>query len=178
MSEVHFCALLIATTTTSINTLGCAQGEATPQQIIDVLPLEPECLNVTLSMLREMDSNFPELPSVVALFNVLPDGLKSLDVYFSDCKSLGKERAAVLNKNILFDVWYSLCRSATKAISEIKSRLDGMLPNIYDQNASVLTSLLGGAQEGLKTCTDPEGKLCIPVLPQKRRWPRYSLSEE
>jgi len=49
------------------------------------------------------------------------------------------------------------------------------LPDLYTQNTRVISALLTGASNGLRPCLNGDGKLYVPPLPQRRRWPRRTV---
>lgn len=176
--EAHSLTLQIATLTSGVNALIERDIKAGPAELKAFAPAEPDCLPVLIKQLQEADPGFSEPLFLEELLAGLKVGMAMLADYVDDAQQIGAARAAVLHKTGLSTGWQQICHLAIIALKELDAEIAPDLPEIYVQNARVLTSLLTAAKNGWRPCVDRGGNLYTPPLPQQRRWPRRALLQD
>lgn len=173
--ELHATAVGIAVVTTAANAILDWRTTLRPEVIARFAP-EGVTLRSLLTVLQAQDGS--GLRCAEELANFLDDmdmarGL--LDDYLDDCDTITAQRASIVHARVLQAGWQPLCRSAKGIVVEVDHDLPVALPELFAQNTRVVSALLTGAANGLRPCLNAEGKLYVPPLPQRRRWPRRTL---
>lgn len=174
-SDLHATAVAVAVVTSAINSLTDWRTTIVPADVASYAPH-----GATLRALLAVADANPELgaldvPALDAFLDELDGARHTLDQYLDDCEMIGAERAGSLHAHRLQMFWRPLCKSAKGVVAEIDRALPVSLPELYLQNSRVTAALLSGAATGLRPCLNADGKLYVPALPQKRRWPRRTV---
>jgi hypothetical protein len=175
VSETQSAALLTATVTSGANALTDRKTEVGPHELVALSPGDLAQLSGLIALYREADPSVDELLFLSEFMAGARVGHHLLARYVADAEALGASRAAVLHKTGLSETWRQVCHLAILALREIDAHIGSELPEVYVQNARVLTSLLNGARNGLKPCLNADGRLQLPPLPQRRRSPRRAF---
>ena len=173
--ETHSATLLTATLTSGINALADKTRRIGPTEIKAFAPGDLSRLATLQSLMLEANAGLEEPIFLGQFLDSTATGNELLTYYLRDAETLGASRAAVLHKTGLADAWREICHLAILAVRELDGLIAPDLPEIYVQNARVLTALLAGAKNGWRPCIDSHGQLHLPPLPQQRRWPRRAL---
>ncbi len=173
--ETHSAALMTATVTSAVNALADKTLRIGPTELKTFAPGDGSRLSMLQGLLLEADATLDEPIFLGQFLTGAATGHELLKCYYRDAEMLGAARAGVLHKTTLSETWREICHLAILAVRELDAHIAPDLPEIYVQNARVLTALLAGAKNGWRPCIDSHGHLHLPPLPQQRRWPRRAL---
>ncbi len=177
VSEVHATAVSVAVITSAVNSFSDWKVFIDPSAVASFAP----DTSALVALLRYLDEADPPLdfdaPFAAEFLQGLDAANSPLNAYLADCRSIGSPRAGTLHAGRLKPVWQPLCRLGAILVQAWHDKSPVVLPEIYEQNVQVLTALLAGASAGFRPCLNANGKLYVPPLPQKRRWPRRAVLE-
>lgn len=177
VSEVHATAVSVAVITSAINSFSDWKVFIDPSSVAAFAP-ETGALVALLRFLDEADPPFEfDAPFIAEFIQGVDAGIAPLNDYLADCRIIGSPRSGTLHGGRLKPVWQPLCRLSAILVQAWHDKSPVTLPEIYGQNVHVLTGLLAGAAAGFRPCLNANGKLYVPPLPQKRRWPRRAVLE-
>jgi len=74
-------------------------------------------------------------------------------------------------------VWGKLAEDCRDAVLELEPETRWRLSGGYTANALVLSKFLKDAMNGSRACVNHHGEVALPILPQRRRTPRYRLDQ-
>ncbi len=179
ISEFHYACLVAAVVTSGVNTLYDGPEAAQPfASAGQYAGLDQSLLRTLITVSAETPNGADELISVNAFLAELDESQQVYRLFSSDIPVISEQRAIVVHRHGLITHWQRTCRAALQAITELESVMSGELPEAYVQNHGVLRGLLKSAAQGFKPCLDESGELYMPPLPQKRRWPRFSVLQK
>ena len=93
---------------------------------------------------------------------------------------LKSNRARTLDREaarMAAQVWRQLAEAALKAIEQLQDTVKRRLNATYERDGQKVIALLRQTVSGDGNLFDSEGALCLPVLEQRRRMPRYALRQ-
>lgn len=174
-AELHATAVGIAVVATAVNSLLDWRIVILPADIARFSP-QTSTLKAMLTVLHgndRLDGWFTQ--DLRTFLGELDAARTALDYYLDECELITPERAGMLHARLLQGLWQPLSRTAKSIVVEIERSMPVELPDLYTQNTRVVSALLTGASNGLRPCLNGEGKLYVPPLPQRRRWPRRTV---
>jgi hypothetical protein len=178
VSEVHATAVSVAVVISVINSFSNWKIHIDPSAVASFTP-ETGPLKALLRNFDEIDAGVKfEAPFALEFIQGIEAANAPLQAYIKDCQTIGPSRAGALHVGRLKPVWQPLRRLTAILVQAWQDTLPIKLPELYGQNVQVITDLLAGASVGFRPCLDANGKLYVPPLPQKRRWPRRIVLED
>ncbi len=176
-SEVHALAVAIAVVTSAANSLADWRTTISPADVARFAP-HWRPLSAMMTFSRDTDSLGAALTTALDDFiGQIDEANDALTRYLDDAEVLGEPRAGALHALQMQSGWRRLCGETRNMLIEFDDDLTRGLPELYLQNSRVVCALLTGAASGMRPCLDAEGRLYVPELPQKRRWPRRAVLE-
>ncbi len=177
IAEAHTLAISVAVVTTAANAL---DDWRTPIDAKSIEVHRPQVAALS-ALLMGLDANDHDAqfsaPLAIEALDAIADGNAKLDEYLADCATLNASRAATLHTRSLQNVWRAAARRMAEMVVAWERETSGAVPEVYQKNTQVLTSLLSSASGGLRPCLNASGKLYVPPLPQRRRFPRRAMLE-
>jgi len=175
--ETHSAALLTAAITSAVNAFS---SEATEKREVGLRPFTPREPTLATDLRNGMiETDLDEETTIVIsdFFAALAPARIALDQYFADARHIGPERASGLHLVALADTWHRACENALAAIEIVQQDIAQRLPTQYRINSRVLANMLADAARGGSPCLDPQGRICLPDLPQRRTSARRTLRQ-
>ena len=179
LAEFHYVAVGVAVVTTAVNSLTDWRTVLDAADISRRAPRTTVLQGMLSVASPAIDDDGALALDTQAVIDETVDALMHLHAFLADAEAIGTARAGTLHAAGLAQSWRPLCCSAIGVLASWDTlRIHCALPELYGQNARVLTGLLSGAASGFRPCLDAEGRLYVPELPQKRRWPRRSVLQD
>ena len=170
-------ALNAAVVTSGINRLAAPQASLSIENFETYLAAVSGTLIVFNSQLLDRDTRTGEFIFAHDFISSATRARRLFRDFAGDATDIGFDRAAILHRNQLAPAWRQVCRLANLVIDEFDREFAAALPDIYALNAQMISVLLTGAQNGLHPCVDRLGQLALPIMPQKRLWPRRAVCQ-
>lgn len=164
-----------ALVTSAVNALLCPDITFSGGDISRHLPSTQSRLLPLVTVLSQDSGDPTLLETVSALLDDMQQCQANVAHFLDDERVIGWPRAVVLHQHQLARCWQALAFQIAQCLESTKITLRWNLTRENWQNASVLTSLLRSASNGFTPCINDAGTLVMPVLPQQRRWPRFSV---
>lgn len=178
IAELHYTALVTAVATSGVNTLFGPEVPVSSASVEPYASFDLSLMRSLKSMSVEMLAGADDLFSLEVFLDELDESQQAYCSFADDIPVISEDRAVILHRRQLTSSWQSSCRAALSALRELENALSGQLSEPYLQNHCVLNGLLESSAGGFKPCLDEHGQLYMPPLPQKRRWPRFSVLQE
>jgi hypothetical protein len=176
-AEVHATAVAIAVVTSAVNAMDDWRIDIDPADIARFAP-ETGALRSLLELCHAtLDLEPLERLGLDDLLVSIDGAQELLDGYLDETATLGIGRAASIHGRRLQIAYRRLACETRSILTRLDMAVGADIPELYLMNTRVLSSLLAGASNGFKPCLDPDGRLYVPDLPQKRRWPRRTVLE-
>jgi hypothetical protein len=175
VAELQYAALVTAVVTSAVNTLFGPEAPVSSASVEPYASLDLSLLRSLKTMSVEMLGGSDDLFSLRVFLGELDESQQAYRCFDDDIPVISEDRAIILHRRGLTGSWQRSCRAAVSALRELETVMSGKLSEPYLQNHRVLNGLLKSSAQGFKPCLDERGQVFMPPLPQKRRWPRFSV---
>lgn len=177
LSDTHTAALFTAAVTSITNILKEQHAPRSQARLQMFVPRDAAVVPALRRLGSETGLSLHARATVAAFFEDLEPARDQLSRYYADVHAIGLERAATLHQFTLANTWRGACRSAVSAVQLLARETSGILPELYELNAGVLTRLLEAAINGETPCIGEGGTPFLPALPQRRHAARRTLAQ-
>lgn len=175
--ELHWTALQIAAVTSVMNACLANKRKRLPASCRNLFPVEATVVGAALHSFPGMAVPQDITARVQRVYLNLANA-KHLTESVIDMT--GAETTALVPYTKLQQItlmWRKLAKDTLAAIQQFEPESRWRLGGQYSENTLILGRFLREAIEGRFTSVDSRGDVAMPVLPQRRRSPRFRLSQ-
>lgn len=176
--EFHWTALQIAAVTSVMNACLSSGRPWTMRSCRNLLPVEASVVSLALRSWQEMGIAKEIALRIDRIYLDLAHAKRLTEPFIdvTDTRGMsGKIDFIKLEQLTVF--WRKLTKDTFDAIHALEPEARWRMNGLYSQNTLILGKFLKEAVDGRHSCVDSLGEVALPVLPQRRRAPRFALLE-
>ena len=173
--EFHWAALQIGAIASCMNASVALRRSWMLRTCRNLMPVESPVVRVALRAWQ--DVGYPrELAAAIGrLYLELADARKLTLPLISSAGVFVGPQIPFAKLEQLSAVWRKLAEDCNVAVQDLEPETRWRLNGLYTANAFVLSKFLKEAAAGSFACVNQYGEVALPILPQRRKTPRYTL---
>jgi hypothetical protein len=173
--EFHWTALQIGGIAACMNAALALGRTWILRSCSNLVPVEPPVINVALRAWQEIRMPGELAASISKIYFDLSDAKKLAMPLIDQAGAFTGSGISLAKLEQITALWRKLAEDCKIAVRRLEPETRWRFSGIYTGNALVLGKFLQESQSGSYACVNQFGEAAIPVLPQRRKTPRYVL---
>ncbi|WP_291166627.1 PilZ domain-containing protein [Hyphomicrobium sp.] len=173
--EFHWTALQIGGIAACMNAALALGRTWILRSCSNLVPVEPPIINVALRAWQEIGISGELAASISKIYFDLLDAKKLAMPLIDQAGAFAGSGISLAKLEQITALWRKLAEDCKIAVRRLEPETRWRFNGIYTGNALILSKFLQEAQSGSYSCVNQFGEAAIPVLPQRRKTPRYVL---
>jgi PilZ domain-containing protein len=173
--EFHWTALQIGAISCCMNAAVETGRTWMLRSCTNLVPVESPVVKVALRSWQEID--FPQelAASIGSIYFELSEAKKLALPLINSAGAFTGPKIPSAKLEQITAVWRRLAEDCNRAVQELEPETRWRLNGLYTANALVLGKFMKEAIASRHGCVNHYGEVALPLLPQRRRTPRYML---
>ncbi|AGK59379.1 type IV pilus assembly PilZ [Hyphomicrobium denitrificans 1NES1] len=173
--EFHWTALQIGAIASCMNASLASRRSWMLRACSNLVPVESPVVKVALRSWQDIGLPRDLAAAVARIYFNLADAKKLALPLINSAGIFAAPKIPLAKLEQITAVWRKLAEDCRDAVLELEPETRWRLNGTYTGNALVLSKFLKEAMAGLRTCVNQYGEVALPLLPQRRKMPRYML---
>jgi len=175
--EFHWTSLQIGAIASCMNASVAARRAWMLRACGNLIPVESPIVKVALRAWQ--DIGLPrELAAMIArLYLELADAKKLTLPLVTNAGVFVAPKVPLAKLEQIAAVWRKLAEDSRDAVLDLEPEARWRLNGVFTGNALVLSKFLKEVGSGSRACVNQQGEVALPLLPQRRKLPRYALAQ-
>lgn len=173
--EFHWTALQIGAIASCMNASSASRRSWMLRSCSNLVPVESPVVKVALRSWQDIGLPRELAGAIARLYFNLVDAKKSALPLINSAGIFVAPRVPLAKLEQITAVWRKLAEDCRNAVLELEPETRWRLNGAYTGNALVLGKFLKEAMAGSRSCVNQYGEVALPLLPQRRKTPRYML---
>ena len=141
----------------------------------NIMPVEALVVSVALKNWHDLGIPANLARAISRIYMNLADARRLTTPVVEATTTFGGAKISPNKLQQLAELWRKLAEDSLDVVQELEPETRWRLTGHYSENAMVLAKFLKGVGTGIQSHVDALGNVSLPVLPQRRREPRFSL---
>lgn len=173
--EFHWTALQIGAIASCMNASLASERTWMLRSCSNLLPVESPIVKVALRSWKDIGLSGKLAESISKIYFDLSDAKTQARPLISRAGAFGGPDISLAKLEQIIALWRKLAEDCKTAVQCLEPETRWRLGGLYTGNALTLGKFLKEAMSGSYACVNQFGEVAIPVLPQRRKAPRYVL---
>lgn len=173
--EFHWTTLQIGAIASCMNASSASRRSWMLRACSNLVPVESPVVKVALRSWQDIGLPRELAGAIARLYFNLADAKKLALPLITGAGAFVAPRVPLAKLEQITAVWRKLAEDCRDAVLELEPEARWRLNGAYTDNALVLSKFLKEAMAGSRTCVNQYGEVALPILPQRRKTPRYTL---
>ncbi len=173
--ECHWTALQIGAIASCMNASLASERTWMLRSCSNLLPVESPVVKVALRSWQDIGLSGKLAESISRIYFDLSDAKMQAQPLISRAGAFAGPEISLAKLEQITALWRKLAEDCKTVVQRIEPETRWRLGGLYTGNALVLGKFLKEATSGSYACVNQFGEVAIPVLPQRRKAPRYVL---
>ena len=175
--EFHWTALQIGAVTACMNAGLSLQRSWMLRSCANLIPVQAPVIAIALRDWKDMGFARPLAAKIGQIYFELADAKQASAPVISGAGQYSMPKVPLAKLEQMAAVWRKLCDDCNEAVQELEPETRWRLSGMYTSNTLTLGKFLRDAAAGGFSCVNVIGEVTLPVLPQRRRTQRFTLSQ-
>jgi hypothetical protein len=173
--EFHWAALQIGAITSCMNASLASGRTWMLRSCSNLVPVESPVVRVALGSWQDVGYPREIAAAIGRVYFELSDAKKLSMPLLNSAGVFVAPRIPLAKLEQISAVWRKLAEDCKSAVQELEPETRWRLNGLYTSNALLLGKFLKEAMTGSFACVNQYGEVALPILPQRRKTPRYTL---
>jgi hypothetical protein len=173
--EFHWTALQIGAITSSMNASLAFERTWMLRSCRNLVPVESSMVKVALSSWQDIDLARELAESISRIYFNLSDAKALALPLISQAGSFVGPEISLAKLEQITALWRKLSEDCKAVVQHLEPETRWRLSGLYTGNALVLGRFMQEAMSGSYASVNQFGEVAVPLLPQRRKTPRYAL---
>ena len=173
--EFHWTALQIGGVTSSLNASLATGRTWMIRSCTNLIPVQAPVVKVALRSWQDIGLQRETAQSVARIFVQLADAKIVTVPLVTGAGSFTAPNIPIAKLEQITAIWRRLAQECNDTVQDLEPEMRWRLNGAYTGNALTLGKFLKEAMSGKYACVNTLGEVALPILPQRRRTPRFML---